>query len=238
MAHDWKKFFTPQQLALIDEHTTPKDVENSTSSRIEDAEESEITQNDMLRTCRASSRWARWSSKRDSAPGGSSISSSCAGEVDGEASLASSVSSGSAAKVEMVEGAMSHAESDLSAVHIAGGVIASIRHSLPLSLETEELIEAAQRARMAHLRKVAETDLFDRRVGNSQKDAMFQLLLDITQNDKNKDLLVCRSCDFVGLKHVSHQVKGQHGIKHYWRCRACDAEYCSWQQDNLFCMRL
>ena len=238
MAHDWKKSFSAQELALIDAHTTPKDVENSISSRIEDAEESEITQNDMLRTYRASSRWARRSSKRDSAPGGSSISSSCAGEVDGEASLALSVSSGSAAKVEMVDGAMSHAESHLSPVHIAGGVIASIRNSLPLSLETEELIEAAQRARMAHLRKVAETGLVDRRVGNSQKDAMLQFLLDLTQNDKNKDLLVCRSCDFVGLKHVSHQVKGQHGMKHYLRCSACNAEYCSWLQDDLFCMRL
>ena len=237
MAHDWRKDFTVQQLALIDAHTIPKDFKNSIPSLTEDADQSELAKNDVVQTNKFSSRWTRCSNKRGSASRGSSIASSSARKVDGEASSDVFVPSGSPAMVEIADGAESHAESHMPAAHIACGVVASIRNSLmPFSVETEDLLQAAQKARIAHLTKRAETGLCNRQGGNNRKDAMFEFLSDLIENGKNKELLVCRRCDFVGLNYVSHQAKGEYKMK--LRCSRCNAEYCSWLQDNLFCMRL
>ena len=95
--------------------------------------------------------------------GGSPISTGFAGKVGGEASSTSLISSGTAAKVGMVDGAESHAESHGSAAPIAGGVVASIRNSLmPLGPEGEEMVEAAHKARILHFLKLAETGVCNR----------------------------------------------------------------------------
>ena len=72
-------------------------------------------------------KWMRCADKEGSVPGGSSISSGFAGKVAGEALSASPISSGTAAKVGMVDGAESHAGNHRSAVPIACDFAATLQ---------------------------------------------------------------------------------------------------------------
>ena len=124
-----------------------------------DAEQSGLTQ-ELVQLADTSShstgKWARCAGKRCSVPGESSTCIGFAGKIGGEASSASPISSSSAAKVGMVVGAESHAVSHKSAAPNADGVVASIRNSLmPLGLEDEEMIQAAQKA-VGHRQKALE----------------------------------------------------------------------------------
>ena len=122
---------------------------------------------------------------------------------------------------------------------------------MPLGLECQEMIQAAQKARVARLRKLAETGVCSRpaqkgRVahltklaetgvcsrpdGNILRDAVLQFL--------SGQLLLCGRCGFDTPNHVSHQANGQYGMKHELRCSRCNTEYFSWVENGQFCMRL
>ena len=242
MAHDWKKNFTPQQLAIIQANTVPKTVKNSIPSCAVDAEQSELMQQ-LVQSADTSShstvKWVRCAGTWESVHCESPICSGFAGKVGGEASSACPISSSTAAKVGMVDRAEFHAVSHGSAAPTAAGVVASIRNSLmPLGLEDEEMIQAAQAARVAHLTKLSETDACDRRDGKILKDAVLQFLTNLTLDGNNKDFFLCWRCGVVAPNHLLHQAKGQHGMKHHLRCSRCNTEYFSWVKDGRFCMRL
>ena len=109
---------------------------------------------------------------------------------------------------------------------------------MPLGLEGEEMIEAAQKARVAHLSKLAETGVCDRHDGHILKHVVLQCLLHLTQDSKNKESFLCWNCGFVATNHLSHQAKGQHRMKHHLRCSRCNTEYFLWVRDGQFFLRL
>ena len=158
MATNWKAKFSAEQLAIIAEHTIEKTNKSSISSWAAAAEEPEPTlkwSRSDESSAHPSGKWMRLQDKRSSVPDGSSISIGCAGKVGGQALSTSPISSGTAAKVGMVDKAESHAESHGSAAPTAGGVVASMRNSLMLlGQQGEEMIEAAQKTRVAHLTKL------------------------------------------------------------------------------------
>ena len=109
---------------------------------------------------------------------------------------------------------------------------------MPLGLESEAMIVAAQKARVAHLTKLTETGMFNRGDGNIVMHSAFQFLADLTQAGKNEEFFYCRKCGLFAPNHLSHNGKGQYRMKHHLRCSLCNTEYFSWVRDGHLCMRL
>ena len=140
MATDWKKDFTEAQLALIAANTTPKKLKTSIPSWADDADELGLvrtTSQSDAASAHSTGKWARCAHKEGSVPGGSSTSASFAGKLGGEALSAFPISNGTAAKVEMVDGAKFHARNHGSAAPIAGGVAVKVGVGAPPSSHTE-----------------------------------------------------------------------------------------------------
>jgi len=98
-----------------------------------------------------------------------------------------------------------------------------------------EMIEAAQSARVDHLKKLAETGVCDLPNGKDLKDTTLQFLSDLTPDGRNKELFLCRRCGFVAPNHMWHQAKKDGIMQHHFRCRRCFAMYLPWQQNSKWC---
>ena len=96
MALDWKKSFTPQQLAIIEANTVPKILKRCIIPLpAENAEESKFTQMWVQSTDTSSDstgKSSRYSDERVFVPGGSPIGSGSACKVESEAPSASLIS--------------------------------------------------------------------------------------------------------------------------------------------------
>ena len=110
---------------------------------------------------------------------------------------------------------------------------------MPLGMENEQMIKAAQIARVKHLTKRAEMGVCGRPDGYILVHAgALQFLTDFILDDENKELLLCLKCGRAPPNHLSHQAMGQYGMKHHLCCSRCNTEYSSWVKDGRVCMRL
>ena len=138
MSDDWKKFFTQDQLALIEANRVPKNCKRGSSSWIDAPDDAEGAQADRWvknpvkwgqspgASSHGAGKWAPSQHTWGAVPGRFPITTASVGNVEGEATSASSISSGIAAKVGMVDGAESHMWTNGSAAPIADGVAAKI----------------------------------------------------------------------------------------------------------------
>ena len=115
-------------------------------------------------------------------------------------------------------------------------MVASIRNCLTLlDKDGEEMIEEAHKARVDHLKKLAETGVCDLPDGKLLKDPTLEFLADLSPDGKNNELFLCRICGFVAPNHLWHQARNQNGMLHLCRCRYCNAVYSPWKRDGRYC---
>ena len=120
MSDDWKKFFTQDQLALIEANRVPKNCKRGSSSWIDAPDDAEGAQADRWvknpvkwgqspgASSHGAGKWAPSQHTWGAVPGRFPITTASVGNVEGEATSASSISSGIAAKVGVVDGVESH----------------------------------------------------------------------------------------------------------------------------------
>ena len=115
-------------------------------------------------------------------------------------------------------------------------MLRSILNSVKLmGTHGQSMIAEAEKARVAHLKRLADEGVCGSPDGKKLNDSTLQFLDDLTPDGKNKELFLCRGCGFVHHNHQWHQEKGKNGMLHHFRCCWCHRQYDPWKKDGRFC---